>query len=465
MKYYLGSLQTSAVLVLLFLLQLVYSSTVEQFLQLETDKSDIVVDVNGQDARFNLRVDDGSHGSWFAEPISTDLMKRRNRNQYPFVSVDYYISKANTVLDKLLYDESTETISRILRYQYDQYGKKPIIFMPSEYILHYAMDLVVLNITFTLITVSNQPMCMPYVTFPPICEEDPFMQSTCDVVNLLLANPHLDKWFTKNPCIFHPKIHPIPVGPKWQFSSRLFYGDSGIVGSYAKIYRTIGLKPFALFQNFSHLLLDTSHNVPQRQLIHAVAEGFSDEVIEIAERVSIDKALISNKEGFDSFVQKQRERNPQSWFLKIERATFPGKDRLLYFNFFANNTDKPLYRPHANTRRLAYDSLIGQGFQPSPVRQISGYLQDLSEHKFCISPPGVGLDAHRTWEALMVGTIPIVMSSPLNGLFEDLPVVIVDSYSLITPESLEEMYQVIQSRANKYDFSKLYVHYWDKVIN
>ena len=39
-----------------------------------------------------------------------------------------------------------------------------------------------------------------------------------------------------------------------------------------------------------------------------------------------------------------------------------------------------------------------------------------------------GLDAHRTWEALLVGTIPIVRSSKLNPLYERLPVIIVNRW-------------------------------------
>ena len=41
------------------------------------------------------------------------------------------------------------------------------------------------------------------------------------------------------------------------------------------------------------------------------------------------------------------------------------------------------------------------------------------------SPPGHGLDCHRTWEALSLGCIVLVQASPLDGLFAhwQLPVV------------------------------------------
>ena len=86
----------------------------------------------------------------------------------------------------------------------------------------------------------------------------------------------------------------------------------------------------------------------------------------------------------------------------------------------------------------------------------------MSKYKFILSPPGAGEDTHRTWEALYVGCIPIVKSSLLNSLYEDLPVVIVDNWDVITKEFLEEEYKKIQEKKKKgeYKFEKLKMSYW-----
>jgi len=60
-----------------------------------------------------------------------------------------------------------------------------------------------------------------------------------------------------------------------------------------------------------------------------------------------------------------------------------------------------------------------------------------SEFAFVISPHGNGLDCHRTWESLCIGCIPIVKSSVLDDLFEDLPVLIVKNWSDISQELLQ----------------------------
>ena len=59
-----------------------------------------------------------------------------------------------------------------------------------------------------------------------------------------------------------------------------------------------------------------------------------------------------------------------------------------------------------------------------------------NNYKFILSPPGTGIDCHRTWEAVLVGVIPIVLSSTLNELYYDLPIVVVDTYDIINEDFL-----------------------------
>ena len=58
---------------------------------------------------------------------------------------------------------------------------------------------------------------------------------------------------------------------------------------------------------------------------------------------------------------------------------------------------------------------------------------------FVLSPHGMGLDCHRTWEALALGHIVIVPSSSLDLLFEDLPVVKIKRWDDITSECSNRM--------------------------
>jgi hypothetical protein len=77
---------------------------------------------------------------------------------------------------------------------------------------------------------------------------------------------------------------------------------------------------------------------------------------------------------------------------------------------------------------------------------------------FTLSPAGAGLDCHRTWEALLLGSIPVVLRSPLDELFARLPVVIVDDWSEVTPARLRS--ELDRIARNSFDFSQLELSYW-----
>jgi hypothetical protein len=91
----------------------------------------------------------------------------------------------------------------------------------------------------------------------------------------------------------------------------------------------------------------------------------------------------------------------------------------------------------------------------------------LSKYKFILSPPGAGLDCHRTWEALYCGTIPIIIESSINELYRDLPVLIVNNWEEITKELLESKYVEIQNniKNDKYNMKKMYMNYWTNEID
>ena len=74
-------------------------------------------------------------------------------------------------------------------------------------------------------------------------------------------------------------------------------------------------------------------------------------------------------------------------------------------------------------------------FLPGRVDQFSLYRL-YGEHAFVLSPFGRGRDCYRTWEAILMGAIPIVKTSPLDAAFEGFPVVLVENWSEVTAQNL-----------------------------
>ena len=49
-----------------------------------------------------------------------------------------------------------------------------------------------------------------------------------------------------------------------------------------------------------------------------------------------------------------------------------------------------------------------------------------TDYMFCLSLQGYGIDCHRTYETLVLGSIPIVNRNSISLLFENLSVIIID---------------------------------------
>jgi hypothetical protein len=87
-----------------------------------------------------------------------------------------------------------------------------------------------------------------------------------------------------------------------------------------------------------------------------------------------------------------------------------------------------------------------------------------SQYLYVVSPHGNGLDCHRTWEALYFSCIPIVKSSVIDDLYNDLPVLIVKEWSDINKELLEKTFTEYNNKS--FNFEKLYLKYWvDKIYS
>lgn len=95
------------------------------------------------------------------------------------------------------------------------------------------------------------------------------------------------------------------------------------------------------------------------------------------------------------------------------------------------------------------------------------YYEKIVQYKFVISPRGAGIDCHRTWEALCLGTIPIVIKNNIHEYFyrSGVPLFMVehwDDLTSITEETLEKFYNEHISWFNN---PSIMVPYWIAQIN
>lgn len=131
------------------------------------------------------------------------------------------------------------------------------------------------------------------------------------------------------------------------------------------------------------------------------------------------------------------------------------KSILLYINYSKDTSSK-----RSDESLLALTKLPC-AFVPTR-KPFEEYMIDLAHSVFVVSPPGNGLDCHRTWESLYMGCIPIVQRSSIESLFADLPVVIVDDWAEITEQRLAQIAN--EYKTKQFCTSKIYAGYWFTLI-
>jgi hypothetical protein len=134
---------------------------------------------------------------------------------------------------------------------------------------------------------------------------------------------------------------------------------------------------------------------------------------------------------------KPPSRLEAEWEAIRDRAPRVGDRALRAFgDFHLNNTSHG--RRFGDSRADIARQLAPSGCVEFPAWQLrkNRLLAEYGRHAFVICPHGRGLDCYRTWDALFMGCIPIVKTSPIDYLYADLPVVIVADWREVTTANL-----------------------------
>ncbi|MBC8459295.1 MAG: hypothetical protein H8D67_14980 [Deltaproteobacteria bacterium] len=93
----------------------------------------------------------------------------------------------------------------------------------------------------------------------------------------------------------------------------------------------------------------------------------------------------------------------------------------------------------------------------------NNYAWKVWSHKFVLCPEGNGQDTHRTWESLYLGSFPIVMRRRFTEEFaKHLPILVIDNWSEVTKDLLEEGYQKFVMK--NWNWNVLKMDYWRKMV-
>lgn len=145
-------------------------------------------------------------------------------------------------------------------------------------------------------------------------------------------------------------------------------------------------------------------------------------------------------------------------FLKL--ANEPIEKKFLLYSNFNLNTNSNL-RTHVSNLFKSFDWVLKQ----DTIQTMDGwlnYLHTIKQSKFVLCPPGNGVDTHRLWETLYMGSIPITTNHKTYETCEDLPVLFVEKWEDINESFLNEKFEIFKRKTFKLE--KLKLSYWKKYI-
>lgn len=145
---------------------------------------------------------------------------------------------------------------------------------------------------------------------------------------------------------------------------------------------------------------------------------------------------------------------------------YPKRLKGVYLNapFNSNNQRK------ATERKCLYEKMANKHWvttrneNGSRGLSFEDYFDDLAKHRYAFSPIGAGLDCHRTWEALYLGTIPVIRVSPaIRSVCRGLPILFVEDWDEATPEFLNERYDDLKAQLDECP-KQLNFKYWKDLV-
>ena len=245
--------------------------------------------------------------------------------------------------------------------------------------------------------------------------------------------------------------HHVDEAAKKIDTSRIEYGDPIFVRYayltyFLKKVRPHIKKPYVLVVHNDIQMISTEHKalLDDKKLLKCFGKNANKAAHPKLEPIPLGLANRCWKHGnIEILVRKIKEHkssnHPELVYLNLNTGTHKTRPSIYkYFGTFQN---------------------LRKGYR----EKFASYLTSLAECKFTPSPRGTSEDCHRTWEALYMGTVPIVKSSFLDPLFDQLPVLIVEDFSVVTEEFLQEKW--VEMKNETYNMERLYAPYWEKLIH
>jgi len=144
---------------------------------------------------------------------------------------------------------------------------------------------------------------------------------------------------------------------------------------------------------------------------------------------------------------------------RVRKKNYP-KDNVIFYGYsISTNTE---------ARQHAQESIVNHELaRPLTVwQEFALYLPEVARCKFVQSPRGSSIEGHRTWEAMYLGAVPIVLSNVMHDYFKSLgaPMLVLQSWDELEEITLKTIDKMYQSTLREADTKVLNMQYWEDKI-
>jgi hypothetical protein len=140
----------------------------------------------------------------------------------------------------------------------------------------------------------------------------------------------------------------------------------------------------------------------------------------------------------------------------VELASKPREIKNLVYMNFATNT-YPMEREKV-WNMFRTKEWVTAGIPVNTMEGRKMFLTEMRDHEYILCPRGNGIDTHRLWETLYMGSIPIVIQDVAHAGWQDLPILFVSSWEEVTEDFLRK--QLPRFQTTQWNMKKLHVGYW-----
>jgi hypothetical protein len=229
-------------------------------------------------------------------------------------------------------------------------------------------------------------------------------------------------------------------------SGDVIFCNTGVLTEFIEVYsKKIDVK-FILITHNSDYVIDLRHSALLRNenLIHWFAQN----------NTLIDNKISTIPIGLENKLYYNHGRVDE--FHALRKATPNKRNKILCA--FSTHTNP-------NIRLHALSVLQRSPCVEQVVSTNAEYKRVLLNFRFVASPAGNGLDCHRTWEALYLGTIPIVVGKKFYQSFPGFPGLVLDEWEDLLILSAAELNDIFTAKSIQLKTTNfIWIDYWANKI-